>query len=90
MSTLTREQFQEVSAKTLDLCTKAAKMFAANAIDFMLTETEAAALAALTKAGAPVLVEIQITGGVPCARLVARTADGQSIELATIRGATLQ
>lgn len=90
MSTLTREQFQEVSAKTLDLCTKAAKLFTAHAVDFMLTETEAAALAALTKAGAPVLVEIQITGGVPCARLVAKTADGQSIELATIRGATLQ
>lgn len=90
MTTLTRDQIVEMNAKTLDLCLKAARLFVGNAIDFMLTETEAAAMAAHTKAGAPVLVEIQLTGGVPCARMLVKTADGQSIELAKIQAATIQ
>lgn len=90
MTTLTRGQFVELNAKTLDLCMKAARLFVGHAIDFMLTETEAAAMAAHTKAGAPVLVEIQLTGGVPCVRPVAKMQDNRVIELAKIQVAVLQ
>lgn len=88
-STLTQDQLAEMSGRTLDLCLKVARHCSGFMIDHLLTDADAAAMAAHAEAGAGVRVEIALVG-MPAVRMVLQTRDGHEIELARIQSAVLQ
>lgn len=88
---LSEAQVKEMSLRTMDLCLKVARCASGFMIDNLLSDADAAVMAAHTEAGAQVRIEIVLTGGLPAVRMLMQdSASKKEIELARIQPAVLQ